>query len=122
MRVKGLLRDYDLLNMSERESILQEANRIIYGDREKTYGSPDKNLRLIAEYWTAHLNARFGEEGLPAVAITPEDVCLMMIALKLARLANDPKHRDSQTDGCGYFALMERIQTKENTTDGQTNT
>jgi len=37
-------------------------------------------------------------------------VCQMMILLKVARLANDPRHRDSQIDLCGYAALMERIQ------------
>lgn len=121
MKITGVLSDYETLDLDQvhKKSILDEAKEIIYGDREKTYGRPEKNLQLIAEYWTAHLNARFGEEGLPAVALTPDDVCLMMVALKVARLANDPKHRDSQADGCGYFALMERIQTRSNTTNGK---
>ena len=81
-------------------SILDEAKEIIYGDREKTYGAPDKNLNMIAELWGAYHGVLF----------TAEDVCNMMILLKVARLANDPKHRDSQIDLCGYAALMERIQ------------
>lgn len=81
-------------------SILDEAKEIIYGDREKTYGSPAKNLNMIAELWGAYHGVLF----------TAEDVCNMMILLKVARLANDPKHRDSQIDLCGYAALMERIQ------------
>ena len=58
-------------------SILKEANTIIYGDREKTYGHPSKNLETIATMWTA-------------------------------RLANNPDHRDSLVDICGYAALIER--------------
>ena len=34
----------------------------------------------------------------------------MITGLKLARLANDVEHRDSQVDACGYLALLERIQ------------
>jgi hypothetical protein len=82
------------------KSILDEAQEIIYGDREKTYGAPDKNLKMIGDLWAAY-------SGVP---FTAEDVCNMMILLKVARLANDPKHRDSQVDLCGYAALMERIQ------------
>ena len=82
------------------ESVLSEANRIIYGDREKTYGSPSKNLKVIAEMWNAYL----GNE----VCLTAQDVCVMMILLKAARLGNTPGHRDSVVDICGYAALIER--------------
>lgn len=81
-------------------SILEEAAAIIYGDREKTYGAPEKNLALIAKLWA----------GYKGVGFTVEDICLMMILVKVARLANDPKHHDSQVDLCGYAALMERVQ------------
>ena len=82
------------------KSILDEAREIIYGDREKTYGAPDKNLAKIAALWTAYTGFN----------LNANDVCLMMILLKVARLTNDATHRDSLTDLCGYAALMERIQ------------
>lgn len=88
------------------KSILNEAQSIIYGDREKTYGAPDKNLVAIAGYWANHLNTRFGVYH----DISPEDVCIMMVLLKAARLGNDITHRDSQVDAVGYLALLERIQ------------
>jgi len=88
------------------KSILDEAKDIIYGDREKTYGAPDKNLKSIAGYWANHLHTRFGVYH----DVTPEDVCIMMVLLKAARLGNDITHRDSQVDAVGYLALMERIQ------------
>lgn len=90
----------------EPQSVLQAAHNIIYGDREKTYGAPAKNLNVIADYWSVHLNAKHGTD----LQLTAEDVCGMMILLKQARLANDPTHIDSLTDICGYAALQERVQ------------
>jgi hypothetical protein len=87
-------------------TVLKEAHTIIYGDREKTYGHPSKNLKTIAQMWTAYL--------VGSGAITTEnnigakDVAVMMILLKSARLANNPDHRDSLVDICGYAALIER--------------
>ena len=86
----------------EQMSVLKEAHKIIYGDREKTYGHPAKNLETIAIMWQAFLDAR-GQ-----VSLTAKDVAVMMILLKAARLANDPGHRDSVVDICGYAALIER--------------
>jgi len=82
-------------------SVLEEAQAIIYGDREQTYGSPAKNLNRIANLWNAYI----GTTGLTAV-----DVCNMMCLLKIARLVNQPDHRDSIVDVAGYAALMYRIQ------------
>jgi hypothetical protein len=89
-------------------SILDEAAKIVDGDREQTYGDPGRNLRTIARYWSAHLSARHSV----AVRLDPDDIALMMVALKLARLANDTTHRDSQIDACGYMRLLERVQTE----------
>lgn len=83
-------------------SVLDEANTIIYGDREKTYGNPSKNLDCIAQMWNSYL------ESVGDRPLTNKDVAVMMVLLKAARLANDPKHRDSVVDICGYAALVER--------------
>ena len=84
-------------------TVLKEAHTIIYGDREKTYGHPSKNLKTIAKMWNAYLDARTTSSELNA-----KDVASMMILLKTARLANNPDHRDSVVDICGYAALIER--------------
>lgn len=81
-------------------SILDEAQAVIYGDREKTYGHPAVNLERIASYWSIHLG----------VNVSIDDVCQMMVLLKVARLKNQPTHRDSMVDTCGYMALAERCQ------------
>ncbi len=90
-------------------NILEEAGKIISTDREETYGSPDKNLKLIAAYWSHHLSVVNGK----MVVVSINDVCVMMAQLKLARLANSPEHRDSQVDVCGYMALMEKCQSMQ---------
>lgn len=88
------------------KSILEEAQEIIYGDREKTYGSPDKNLLTISQYWSVYLTNKYSFETVLDV----NDVCVMMTLLKLSRLGNSPDHRDSKVDTAGYIALMQRVQ------------
>jgi hypothetical protein len=90
-----------------KETVLHEAERIIYGDREQTYGHPSKNLWTIARLWTAYVDAA-SDNALQGKEFTAKDVALMMILVKTARLANNESHRDSVVDICGYAALMER--------------
>jgi len=87
-------------------SILDEAQGIIWGDREKTYGEPDVNLRRIAGMWNAYMSAK-AQGG--STTIEPEDVCWMMVMLKASRQMNTPK-RDNLVDAAGYIGLIERIQ------------
>lgn len=90
----------------KKESILEEASRIIYGDREKTYGDPAQNLKLIANFWSSYI------AGKPALDIY--DVCNMMCLLKLARRKTSPQHRDSLVDEVGYILLQERCWEAQN--------
>lgn len=85
-------------------SVLEEAQTIVYGDREKTYGHPAKNLKTIASMWTAYMNNM--DDG--NFSVTAKDVAAMMMLVKVARFANDPSHRDNLVDVCGYAALIER--------------
>ena len=89
-------------------SILDTANDVIYGDRERTYGDPGKNLRVVAGFWEQYLSAR-GHWDNDSEGLTAEDVCNMMSLLKIARLTNTPGHLDSLVDICGYTALIERV-------------
>ena len=85
------------------ETIAEKAKKIVYGDREKTYGDPGKNLRMIAGMWSAYLD----------IEITPEQVCDMMVQLKIARLKSSPYHEDSKVDIIGYTLLKERLKENE---------
>lgn len=33
-------------------TIADKAKEIVYGDRERTYGHPGKNLKVIADLWS----------------------------------------------------------------------
>lgn len=92
------------------ESVLHTAEQLIYGDRETTYGDPGKNLRAIAALWGTYLTSRGFMQLVDRAELSAEDVSMMMVLLKVARLANTPGHRDSLVDICGYAALVERVQ------------
>ena len=78
-----------------RPAILEETAHVLEA-RAETYGPATDALRSIAARWSLTL-------GVP---VSPAQVALCMIDLKLARLAYDPAHRDSLVDVIGYAALM----------------
>ena len=78
--------------------ILHEAAQVI-AERSKTYGAPDKAMAAIAARWSLTL-------GHP---VTPAEVVLGMIDLKLTRLAHDPRHQDSILDIAGYAAVLHEV-------------
>jgi hypothetical protein len=69
-------------------------------ERRDDYGDPAEQFRAIADRWSITL-------GTP---ITPSQVALCMIDLKLARLAYDPGHVDSIVDVIGYAALLREVR------------
>ncbi len=79
-------------------AILEQAAAVI-ADRRVTYGDPAASMATVAARWSVTL-------GHP---VTPAEVMLCMIDLKLARLAHDPTHRDSLVDVIGYAALMPEV-------------
>jgi len=62
-------------------SILEEATAIIYGDREQTYGKPSANLTRIGGQWSLYVQQKYGV----SVPLSEEDVCWMMVQLKMCR-------------------------------------
>jgi hypothetical protein len=90
------------------ECILDEAKRLVYGDRCNDYGHPADDYAKVAKIWTGILLPKLKE----GVEITPVDAALCMVGIKIAREANRPK-RDNLVDGAGYFAVIERIRQRE---------
>jgi len=86
-----------------REKILDEATRIIYGDRQKTYGSARENMGRIAKIWSVALG----------MEVTEDQVINCMIGVKLARLVNTPGHRDSYVDIAGYVGVFDKMSRNE---------
>lgn len=80
-----------------KETIADEAKRIVTGARRGSYGKPERNFERIALFWTAYFKAK----GVDIV-ITATDVSPMMRLMKEARLVENPTHRDSFVDIIGY--------------------
>jgi hypothetical protein len=83
------------------ETVAQEAERVVSGDRGPQYGHPTKNFEQTASLWNAYL-------GEPR-EITPADVAIMMILLKLSRESNRPK-RDNVVDVIGYAKTLAMVR------------
>ena len=93
--------------ISERASVLREAESLITGDRNVSYGSPTQNFKNIAALWTT----RYAHKLKDGEAFTGSDVADAMILLKVARNIAQPK-RDNAVDlagyaACGYEALLD---------------
>ena len=71
----------------------------VLAQRNAAYGDPAHSLAVIAARWSLTLGRQ----------ITPAQVALCMIDLKLARLGHDPTHADSVIDVIGYAALISEV-------------
>lgn len=89
------------------QDVLNEAWNLIRGQRAKDYGPPHVNFEQIANLWQAALENR----DLKERPLTGEDVSILMILLKMARLiTGQGYHRDSVVDIAGYTAILEVLQ------------
>lgn len=93
---------YDKMANLETPSVLDEARAIVNGDRNKAYGKPEESFTTISNYWETYLG----------IDISPKDVAMMMILLKVARNEHKAK-RDNLVDICGYAACAEKIMNAE---------
>lgn len=103
----------DLALALEPQSILAEAQRLVYGQRNRHYGHPRDNFRVIAMLWTTYLKEVGVAYAQSDVApIEPRHVAMMMILMKVARDVNMPK-RDNIVDIAGYAATADRLLEEE---------
>lgn len=79
-------------------NILQEADKLVNGDRREAYGSPLDDFSRTAKMWSAIL----GHE------VTAEQVGLCMCAVKISRQVNAPK-LDNMVDLAGYAATVQMV-------------
>lgn len=71
----------------------------VLADRSNTYGNAGEAMAAIAARWSLTL-------GHP---VTPAQVVLCMMDLKLARLRCDPTHQDSMIDLIGYATVLHEV-------------
>ena len=84
--------------MDIRESILFEAHNLVHGVRGEDYGHPYEDFSRTAKIWSAILG----------VDVTPEQVALCMIGVKISRECNRPK-RDNRVDMAGYAETLDMV-------------
>ena len=78
--------------------LLQHATGVIE-HREGIYGPPRELFAHVAARWSLVLG----------VEVTPAQVAMCLIDLKLARLSRDPSHLDSIVDVAGYAAILSEV-------------
>ena len=80
------------------ETLLHSAADIL-AERGRAYGDAAVSMDKVAQRWSLTLNH----------PVTPAEVVLCMIDLKLTRLARDPRHQDSILDIAGYAAVLHEV-------------
>ena len=96
---------FDALTMEPyAESALQEAQRLVHGDRGAAYGHPADDFARTGRMWGAIL-------GLSG-PVSPELVGLCMAAVKISREVNKPS-RDNRVDLAGYAETVQMIHDRE---------
>jgi Domain of unknown function (DUF6378) len=80
------------------EQLLEQAASVVR-ERRRTYGQPRELFERVAVRWSQVLGA----------TVTPAQVVVCLVDLKVARLAHDPRHLDSITDLAGYAGLLAEL-------------
>ena len=87
------------------ETVLEEAARLVNGPRRAEYGHPKTNFQDIANMWSTILCC---PGRSPFLKVTPDEVVLMMMALKICRGKQGYK-RDTAVDIAGYAQCWELV-------------
>lgn len=85
-------------------TILQEADGLINGERQRDYGDPADNYSVIADLMSAYLRGR-GHD----VHISAADAAQLMLLVKIGRASTGRITRDTLVDQAGYAGLTARI-------------
>ena len=86
-----------------RKEILESAIQTVCKDRQDKYGNCEDNFGIIAELWSGYLDAE----------VRPEDVAVMMMLLKIARIRTGVYDPDNYIDIAGYAACGSEIASKK---------
>lgn len=85
---------------NNRTKVLQEAERLVNGDRQCQYGDPIDDFKKTARMWDVYLQAVRQERP----HLIPHDVAVLLMLLKVSRIAWSPEKMDNWVDLAGYAA------------------
>ena len=85
------------------QDLLDEAKKLIGGDRQTDYGDKLTNHENIANFWSIFLKTK----------VTAHDVAICMALVKVARLMNQHK-KDSYIDMAAYATIAGEIEARTN--------
>ena len=86
--------------MSYKNDICEQASRIISGERQGQYGSPEDSFAIIAHLWNGYKGGNY---------FNSNDVAVMMALMKIARISNGVFKEDSYVDAIGYLAIAAEL-------------
>jgi hypothetical protein len=84
--------------MPRAEALLGRAADLV-NRRRREYGEPVDLFERVAVRWSQVLG----------IKVTPAQVMVCLIDLKVARLTHDPRHLDSITDVAGYASCLAEV-------------
>jgi len=84
--------------MRKTEELLNNVKSTLV-QRGSVYGSAEINHRRISELWSGYLDTY----------ISPEQVAMCMLLVKVARLSQSSDHEDSLADLLGYGLIYHQI-------------
>ena len=93
--------------VSTRRKCLEKAIQVVCKDRNDSYGNPENNFGVMADFVTDYLHAR---SLLPKEkSLTDEDVAIISILFKVARRASGRYKEDTYIDIAGYAACAMEV-------------
>ena len=94
-----------------RAEILDKAKEIVTQARQDQYGSPENNFKLVADLWTTYIDRAIMQNGY-SVDLSSQDVAVMMIMLKIARIGTGADKEDNWVDIAGYAACGGEVESE----------
>ena len=88
--------------MPSAEALLAHAADLV-NRRRREYGEPLELFERVAVRWSQVLGTK----------VTPAQVIVCLMDLKIARLTHDPRHLDSITDAAGYAGCLAEVLSDE---------
>lgn len=86
-----------------RKEVLDTAIKTVCEERQDSYGKPEDNFAIIAGLWPGYLGD---------VILQAEDVAVMMMLLKIARIRTGIYDPDNYIDIAGYAACGAEIASR----------